>query len=110
MNTIKLYFNRILREMKKVWLPVVGIGAVTICSIVCGCFSNNFGILDFFLQLVLGTIWTISVYSVGILVSNKQEKKSWKANLYLVIGMIVLGSYVILEYYMICKYVGMSFA
>ena len=98
MNAIKLYINAIVREMKRVWMPAFSIGAVTICSIVYGCVSDKIGILDFLLQLVLGTIWTIAVYSVGILIRNEQEKKCWKANLYLVLGMILLGCYVALEY------------
>lgn len=98
MNTIKLHLNEIVREMTRVWMPAAGIGSVTICAIVYGCVSGIFGILDFFLQISLGTIWTIAVYSVGILIRNEQEKKCWKANLYLVLGMILLGCYVTLEY------------
>ena len=98
MNAIKLYINAIVREMKRVWMPAFSIGAVTICSIVYGCVSDKIGILDFLLQLVLGTIWAIAVYSVDILITNEQKKKCWKANLYLVLGMILLGCYVALEY------------
>ena len=75
MNAIKLYLNEIVREMTRVWMPAFGIGSVMISAIVYGCVSDIFGILDFFLQIALGTIWTIAVYSVGILIRNEQEKK-----------------------------------
>ncbi|MDD7285672.1 MAG: hypothetical protein SO251_07580 [Candidatus Fimisoma sp.] len=101
MNAIKLYLNEIVREMTRVWMPAFGIGSVMISAIVYGCVSDIFGILDFFLQIALGTIWTIAVYSVGILIRNEQEKKCWKANLYLVLGMILLGCYAALEYYIV---------
>ena len=36
-----------------------------------------------------------------VVIRNEQEKKCWKANLYLVLGMILLGCYVALEYYIV---------
>ena len=51
MDVIKLYLDTLIREMKRVWMPAVGIGVVTICSIVYGCSTANFGILEFFCNL-----------------------------------------------------------
>lgn len=110
MYKVKLYFSRLLEEMRQMWLPVVGIVVSTLGVICSGVIAENFHLVDLLIQLTMAATWTIAVYSIGILIRREQERKSWKEYLYLILGALVLGIYGAIEYYLMYQYAGFSIA